>query len=118
MFRDGRVPTSLQLSNKVRHVRKLIFGVEQIFDTHELREKINKNLKVPDVETYAYIAYHKVNDEEEDAEPRFNIIWTSQKMMKRIGNELTQDDAQYHLLWQGNEAHYVHISWFSVYCFD
>ena len=109
MFRDGRVPTSLQLSNKVRHVRKLIFGVEQIFDTHELREKINENLKVPDVETHAYIAYHEVNDEEEDAEPRFNIIWTSQKLMKRIDNELTQDDATYRLLWQGNKAHFVHI---------
>ena len=46
MFRDGRVPTSLQLSNKVRHVRKLIFGVEQIFDTQELRENINENLKL------------------------------------------------------------------------
>ena len=109
MFRDCRVPTSLQLSNKVRHVRKLIFGVEQIFDTHELREKINENLKVPDVETHAYIAHHEVYDEEEDAEPRFNIIWTSQKLMKRIDNELTQYDATYRLLWQGNKAHFVHI---------
>ena len=34
-------------------------------------------------------------------EPHFCIIWTSKKLLARIGEELTQDDATYRLTWQG-----------------
>ena len=102
LFSDGRVRTSLELSNKIAHVRKQVHGVNQIFDTHLLREKIAEHSEVPeDDDTKAYIAASQIEDEDENEEPRFNIVWTSNKLMKRISNDLVQDDATYRLLWQG-----------------
>ena len=72
-----------------------------IFDTHQLREKIAEKLEVPVEDTASYIAYHHIDDEEEMREPHFCIIWTSKKLLARIGEELTQDDATYRLTWQG-----------------
>ena len=102
LFSDGRVPTSLELSNKIAHVRKQVHGVNQIFDTHQLREKIAEHSEVPeDDDTKAYIAASQIEDEDENEEPRFNVVWTSNKLMKRISDDLVQDDATYRLLWQG-----------------
>jgi hypothetical protein len=101
LFSDGRVPTSLELSNKITHVRKQVHGVNQIFDTHQLREKIAEHSEVPeDDDTKAYIAARQIENEE----PHFNVGWTSNKLMKRISNDLVQDDATYRLLWQGGKA--------------
>ena len=102
LFPGGRTPTSLELNNKIRHVQKLLYGNEQIFTTHELREKIQEFLNVPENDDEAYIAYWNVDDERESEAPRFNIIWTSRKLLKRVHEDLTQDDATYRLLWQGD----------------
>ena len=83
-------------------MRKQVYGSNQIFDTHQLREKINEYTEVPEEDNKAYIAASNVEDEKEDEEPRFNIIWTSKKLMKRISNDMIQDVATYRLLWQGN----------------
>ena len=101
LFSDGRIQTSLQLNNKIRHVRKLLHGSSQIVNTHELREKIQEYLEIPSDANKAYIAVNNVEDDDETAEPRFNIIWTTHKLMERISDNLTQDDATYRLVWQG-----------------
>ena len=36
-----------------------------------------------------------MDDEHEEEEPRFSIISTSTKLLARVGNEMTQDDAAY-----------------------
>ena len=64
-------------------------------DTHQLREKIGEKLGVPVDETESYIAYHHVDDEDSDVDPNFSIIWTSKKLLSRIGDELNQDDSRY-----------------------
>ena len=102
LFCDGRIPTSLQLNNKIRHVRKLVHGTQQIFDTHELREKVKEKLNIPEDEITSYIAYYSIDDENEDEDPRFTLIWTSKKLLRRMSDEFTQDDATYRLLWQGS----------------
>ena len=62
LFSEGKIPTSLELSNKIAHVRKLVYGSNQIFYTHQLREKINEHSELPEDETKAYIAASKVED--------------------------------------------------------
>ena len=57
--------------------------------------KINEKLEVPEDDISSYIAYHEVNDEDDAEEPRFSIIWTSKKLLKRVSADLTQDDATY-----------------------
>ena len=101
LFADGQFPTRQQLNNKIQHCRNSLKKTEQIFTTHDLREKIKEKLEIPEDEMEAYIAYHEVLDEEEDEEPRFTVIWTSKKLLARTSNNLTQDDATYRLVWQG-----------------
>ena len=61
-----------------------------MFNTHELRQMIQQKLTIPEDELESYIAFH-----EDDQEPKFNIIWTSKKLLARVGKEMTQDDATY-----------------------
>ena len=100
-LRDGNLvsrengPTSQQLNNKIAYCRKLLHKSEQVITTGELRTKIKQHVAVPDDECEAYIAYYKIDDDDENLEPRFNIIWTSKKLLSRINDDLTQDDATY-----------------------
>ena len=91
----------MEFNNKVNRERKKLNMTDHIFTTHELREKIKDNLNIPENDNEPYIAFHEVLDENELEEPRFTVIWTSKKMMKRASNEMTQDDATYRLTWQG-----------------
>ena len=88
-------PTPQQLNNKISYCRKLLRKTEQIFTTGDLRAKINQHLAIPDNDCDAYIAYHNIDDENENADPRFTMIWTSKKLLARIKGELTQDDTTY-----------------------
>ena len=52
-------------------------------------------MTIPEDELESYIAFHEVIENEDDQEPKFNIIWTSKKLLARVGKEMTQDDATY-----------------------
>jgi hypothetical protein len=95
VFPEGKLPTSRQLTVKIRHCRSIIRRNVQIFDTHELREKIAESLEVPIEDTEGYIAHSEVIDDEDAVEPRFMIIWTSTKLLARVNERMTQDDATY-----------------------
>ena len=56
---------------------------------------------VIDDDTEGYVAYYDVQDEDDDAEPRFFAIWTTKKLMERCNNRFNQDDATDLLMWQG-----------------
>ena len=101
VFTENNFPTSVQLNTKIQHCRSLIRKTLQIFDTHQLREKIEEKLEVPANDTDSYIVYHHVDDEQEKEEPHFSIIWTSKKLTARISDDFIQDDATYRLTWQG-----------------
>ena len=101
VFTEDNFPTPVELNTKIQHCRKIIRKTVQIFDTHQLRQKIEEKLEIPFDNTDSYIAYHHVDDEQEENEPHFSIIWTSKKLLARISDELTQDDATYRLTWQG-----------------
>ena len=101
LFMDGKTPSVQQLNNKIAHVKVQLNRTQQIFTTHDLRLKIEESIDLPDDETDAYIAFNEVIDENEKEEPRFSVIWTSGKMLKRTSNLMTQDDATYRLVWQG-----------------
>ena len=88
-------PTTLQLKNKISYCRKILNKTDQIITTGDLRAKIKEHLAIPDDECDAYIAHHNIDDEQDNREPRFTIIWTSKKLLARIKEDLTQDDATY-----------------------
>ena len=89
VFSDDNFPTPSQLNTKIQHCRSIIRRTIEIFDTHELRQKIEEKLEVPSYDIESYIAYHHVDDESEGKDPHFSIIWTSKKLMARISDDLT-----------------------------
>ena len=95
VFTEENFPSKVQLNTKIQHCRSIIRKNIQIFDTHQLRQKIELKLEVPHDDTDSYIAYHHVDDESEVEDPHFSIIWTSKKLIARISDEMTQDDATY-----------------------
>ena len=95
VFSEENFPTQVQLNTKIQHCRSIIRKTIQIFDTHQLRQKIEEKLGVPTDDTESYIAYNHVDDENEVEDPHFSIIWTSNKLIARISDDMTQDDATY-----------------------
>ena len=95
VFSEDNFPSQSQLTTKIHHCRKIISRTIEIFDTHQLRQKIGEKLEVPADDTESYIVYHHVDDEDSEVDPHFSIIWTSKKLLARIGEDLTQDDATY-----------------------
>ena len=95
VFSEENFPTRVQPNTKIQHCRSIIRKTIQIFDTHQLRQKIEEKLGVPTDDTESYIAYNHVDDENEVEDPHFSIIWTSNKLIARISDDMTQDDATY-----------------------
>ena len=48
----------------------------------------------------SYVSFFDVQDEDDNVDPRFTIIWTTKKLLKRSNNDFHQDDATYRLVWQ------------------
>ena len=101
LFEEGNEPTPLQLNNKIQHCRNVIQHSSQIFTTHELRQKVAEMMEEPESEVEGYVAHLLVEDEDETKDPRFVVIWTTKKLLKRCNNKFHQDDATYRLIWQG-----------------
>ena len=95
VFSEGTFPSTSQINAKIAYCRSVLRRTIEIFDTHQLREKVAEKLNVPLNDTESYIAYHHIDDEDESKDPHFCIIWTSKKMLARIGDALVQDDATY-----------------------
>ena len=106
---------------KSRYCHELIKRTQQITTTHELRQKIQEHLGVPDDDLTPYIAFHKVLDEDTMVEPLFSIVWTSKKLLARVGKEMTQDDATYRSskssLSTSSSSVYLSISFSSTFSF-
>ena len=93
-------PTKIQLYNKIAHVKKVCNLAESLDNTHELREKIKQYLEVPENDIESYVAHSKIEDENNEEEVRFVIIFTT----KRILGYLKQSknihlDCTYRLNW-------------------
>ena len=75
----------------------VVLSLERLYRylTLKLRQKIEEKLGVRTDDTESYIAYNHVDDENEVEDPHFSIIWTSNKLIARISDDMTQDVATY-----------------------
>ena len=98
----GNMPTKAQLYNKCAAEKKKFFKTSKVNNTHELRMKISEFLDEPSSEFESYVAHHEINDDDPNKEPRFTIIMTSKKNLKKMkDSRLLQTDATYRLNWFG-----------------
>ena len=74
VFSEGHFPSSSQINAMIAYCRSILIKRIDIFDTHELREKIAEKLEVLDEDTESYIVYHHIDDEHELKEPLFVLF--------------------------------------------
>ena len=63
---------------------------------------MSANLEVPEDDVKGYVVYSNIDDENEDEEPRFTIIFSTNKNLGKLRSErVLQTDATYRLNWHG-----------------
>ena len=54
-FTSSAEPTMMQLYNKISHLKKIMNLTDHIEDTHQMRQKVENHIEVPDNDIEAYI---------------------------------------------------------------
>ena len=74
--------------------------LSKVRNTHEPRTKVAEYLEEPESELQAFVPYHEIVDDDESSDPRFTIIFTTQKNLGKLKSErVLQTDATYRLNW-------------------
>ena len=98
----GSKPTKVQLYNKIANLKRIVFPSEKITNSHDLRQRVAANLEVPEDELEGYVIDHEIDDEKEEEDPRFTIIFSTRKNMSKLRSDrVFQLDATYRLNWNG-----------------
>lgn len=98
----GKMPSMTQVYNKIAASKAIAFPSKSVNNTHELRDKVSEYLDQPVSDIEAFVAHQEIDDEDETKEPRFTIIFSSKKNMKKMKSDrVLQTDATYRLNWLG-----------------
>ena len=111
-FSESEEPTLIQLYNKISHLKKIMNLSEHIENTHQMRQKIENHLEVPDNDIEGYIPYYSIQDDVESNEKtRFCVIFSTKRLMSFLTkSEILHIDATYRLTWQGYPVMIVGVS--------
>ena len=64
-FPEGKLPSAIQIANKIVHCRKQVRATKQVLTTEDLRKMIAENSEIDfDDENKSYVASNKVVDDE------------------------------------------------------
>ena len=98
-FSDSDEPTLIQLYNKISHMKKILNLTEHIENTHQMRQKIENHLEVPDNDIEGYIPYYSIQDDvEQNDKTCFCVIFSTTKLMSFLTkSEVLHIDATYRL---------------------
>ena len=111
VFGSGKEPTMASLRNKMSSMRKRLNMSENLYTTHELRNKAKEYSKQPEDDDEGWIPFCKIEDESLDKETRFLIIFTTNNLLKRIHqSKQLHVDATYRLNFQGFPVFVVGVS--------
>ena len=60
-FTSSAEPTMMQLYNKISHFKKIMNLTDHIEDTHQMRQKVENHIEVPDndIEAYSLLLYSR-----------------------------------------------------------
>ena len=111
-FTSPEEPTMMQLYNKISHFKKIMNLTDHIEDTHQMRQKIENHIEVPDNDIEAYIPYYNIQDDVDQADKtRFCIIFSTKRLLSFLTKSSTLHiDATYRLNWQGYPVMIVGVS--------
>ena len=98
----SRRPTKIQLYNKCAAIRKTLNPTINMVNTHQMRQKIQEVLNVPESEVEGFVPFWEIDDENDNKEPRFCVIFATKKSQATLSSiDFLQPDATYRLNWMG-----------------
>ena len=98
----SRKPTKIQLYNKCAAIRKKLNPSINIVNTHQMRQKISQVVDAPVSDDEGFVPYWEIDDENDDKEPRFCVIFATKKSQAKLSSiDFLQTDATYRLNWMG-----------------
>ena len=85
---------------------------EHIENTHQMRQKIENHLEVPDNDIEGYIPYYSIQDDvDENDNTRFCVIFSTKRLISFLTkSDVLHIDATYRLNWQGYPVMIVGVS--------
>ena len=93
-FPEGKMPSAIQIANKIAHCRKQVSATKQVLSTGELRKLIAENSEIDyNDDNKSYVAYSEVIDDMGEEGVRFTVLFTTPTLAARMSPELIQDDA-------------------------
>ena len=98
-FPEGKLPSAIQIANKIAHCRKQVSATKQVLTTGDLRKLISENSEIDyNDDNKSYVAFSEVIDDRGEEGVRFTVIFTTPSLAARMSPELIQDDATYRFL--------------------
>ena len=98
----SRRPTKIQLFNNCAAIRKTLNPTINMVNNHQMQPKIYQVLDVPASEVEGFVPYLEIDDENDNNEPRFCIIFAIKKSQATLSSiDFLQMDATYRLNWMG-----------------
>ena len=99
VFPENKLPTAIQIANKIAHCPKQVNATRQVLTTGDLRRLIAKNSEIDfNDENKSYVAFNEVVDDEGENGIRFTVIFTTPALAARMSPEIIQDDATYRFM--------------------
>ena len=99
---NKEMPSKRELYNKIAALKKTAFPSSKVKNTHELRLKVAEYLDEPASDLKAFVPSYDIDDDDDTKEPRFTIIFTTKKNLRKLNsNRVLQTDATYRLDWFG-----------------
>ena len=100
-FAGQNEPTTIQLYNKISHLKKIMNLSENLLTTFQLRQKIQEHTEIPDNDIQGFIPHYIIEDEDE-GDARFVVVFSTKRLLEAIPKSDTAHwDATYRLMWQG-----------------
>ena len=95
-----KLPTRVQLYNKISATKKAANNAYKITNTHELRQALAPLFEAPASDIEAFVPFCDIEDHNDKEDPRVSIIFTTKRNMEKMKDErVIQTDATYRLLW-------------------
>ena len=82
-----KLPSKTQLYNKCAATKKTENPSYKINNTNEMRNKVAEFLGEPTSEVKAFVPFHEILDDDDTKEPRFTVIFSTKKNLKKLKSE-------------------------------
>ena len=84
-FAGQNEPTTIQIYNKISHLKKIMNLSENLLTTFQLRQKIQEHTEIPDNDIQGFIPHYIIEDEDDnEGDTRFVVVFSTRRLLEAI----------------------------------